>query len=91
MRFGLDFWEKERDEILDQENRRWRSRNPFVMSDKTLQLLNHCETSTTIRCDKCKAKDVTNADEVDSLDELYAAGWRVINGKCLCRKCAKKK
>jgi hypothetical protein len=42
-----------------------------------------------IECEEC-SKYEYDYDEVELAKKVFSLGWRYINGRALCRKCAKK-
>jgi hypothetical protein len=48
------------------------------------------QVEASIECEECRKVEM-DYDEETLAKEVFSLGWRYINGRALCRKCAKQK
>ena len=62
---------------------------------KTLEiaeLTDYVTAIAQITCEKCNKMEEgsIDVDIFDALDYFYSEGWKIKNGKCLCKECLNK-
>lgn len=60
------------------------------MKPAPVDLFDHIEEVSTIRCDKCFGMDKTDNDASIASDEFFEKGWRLVKNEVVCPDCNSK-